>query len=290
MNLPLCSRDKISCHLGRERGTLRCEQGNQSKPRATVRRPLTMTGRHMADGRRGHSQQLGDGKERLKDSAWVTWAALGSSRRMILITGAACLCLIVAGVSAAILVLGSQAGHVAATISSGSAAKSPDGQSAASIASSRATTGIQVTSNGIAKSALQWPPGLKHRILRWKAGPGGTALVTVEQQMGNSMQASGTGLYASMRTACASLASSAKQAQAGPPIPDAAMQQLYGKALAELSTAAVDCRNAISTQQESDETLTVHVNKALLNRSRLEFTTASGKLYRATEQIQSEHR
>jgi hypothetical protein len=107
--------------------------------------------------------------------------------------------------------------------------------------------------------------------------------------MGSAMQAAGVKLYSTMKLACASLASDVGTAQAGPPIPYAAMQRLYTNALAGLSSAAADCRNAIS-EHPSDETTAVHVDEALLNQSRLEFAAMSKKLYRATAQIQSAHR
>ena len=49
--------------------------------------------------------------------------------------------------------------------------------------------------------------------------------------MGSAMQAAGVRLYATMKMTCASLASDIGTAQAGPPIPYAAMQRLYGNAL-----------------------------------------------------------
>jgi hypothetical protein len=104
--------------------------------------------------------------------------------------------------------------------------------------------------------------------------------------MGSAMQAAGLKLYVSMRVTCAELASDIGSAQAGPPIPYAAMQQMYAKALVKLSTAAADCRSAISVHADGEDT-SVHVNKALLSQSRLEFAATSKVLYRATAQIQS---
>ena len=103
------------------------------------------------------------------------------------------------------------------------------------------------------------------------------------------MQAAGVRLYATMTVACASLASDIGTAQAGPPIPYGAMQRLYGKALTVLSKAAADCRNAIS-EHPADESIAIHVNKVLMDQSRLEFAAASKKLYQATAQLQSVHR
>ena len=64
------------------------------------------------------------------------------------------------------------------------------------------------------------------------------------------MQAAGVKLYATMRLACASLASEIETAQSGPPIPYASMQQLYARGLAGLSGAAADCRSAISVRPD----------------------------------------
>jgi hypothetical protein len=224
---------------------------------------------------------------------------------MLLITLAACLCLVAAGVAVAVFSSpgGSQADHIA---SAGNDIASAGGNSPAPATpqtalptapakSSRATTKtdvtskIDVTSNGIAKSALKWPPQLEQQILRWTAGPGGQALAAVSSHMGSAMQAAGIKLYAPMKLACAELASDVGTAQAGPPIPDAAMQRLYAKALAGLSTAAADCRSAISVAQ-GDEATSVHVNEALLSQSRLEFASVSKVLYQATAQLQSVHR
>jgi hypothetical protein len=107
--------------------------------------------------------------------------------------------------------------------------------------------------------------------------------------MGTAMQSAGLKMYAPMKQTCVQLASEVGTAQAGPPIPENAMQRLYAKALAGLSRAAADCHGAISVHVD-DEDVEVHVNRPLLNRSRLEFAAASAKLYRATGEIESLHR
>jgi len=122
--------------------------------------------------------------------------------------------------------------------------------------------------------------------LRWDAGPGGKTLAAVREQMGTAMQSAGLKLYAQMKLACAQLASEVSTAQAGPPIPDNAMQRLYAKALAGLSRAAANCHTAISIHEDGEDTK-ARVNGPLLNRSRAEFAAASTKLYRATSEIES---
>jgi hypothetical protein len=104
--------------------------------------------------------------------------------------------------------------------------------------------------------------------------------------MGTAMQSAGLKLYAQMKQACGQLASEVGTARVGPPIPDNAMQRLYAKALAGLSRAAANCHAAISVRPD-DESVEIHVNRPLLNRSRLEFAAASAKLYRATGEIES---
>jgi len=88
-----------------------------------------------------------------------------------------------------------------------------------------------------------------------------------------------------MKVACVSLDASIQAARAAPPIPDVAMQNLYGQALAELSGAAADCQQAISEKPQGDENIVIHENKTLLNRSRSEFAAGSKKLYEATAAI-----
>ena len=274
----------------------------RGKPRDAVTRLLIMGGKHMADGRSQSPEPPNGGNEQPTRHQWFPWAAAGSSsragggsRRALLVTLAACLCVAAAGVSVAVFSSpGGQAGHISAanstpTSNAASGAQTQPGQPTAPTPSSRGTTGPKVTSEGVVTPPLGWPSRLNHQILHWKAGPGGTALNAVEQHMGSAMQAAGVRLYATMKMTCASLASDIGTAQAGPPIPYAAMQRLYGNALAGLSNAAADCRNAIS-EHPSDETVAVHVNQALLNQARLEFAAMSKKLYRATAQIQSAHR
>jgi hypothetical protein len=211
---------------------------------------------------------------------------------MVLIVSAVCLCVVMAGVGIALLSSpGGQAGHVAGTSSTppANATTTQPAQPTSPAATSRATTRPKVKGAGVVTTALGWPQRLNHQILRWRAGPGGKALTTVEQQMGTAMQAAGIKSYAPMKTACASLASEVGTAQAAPAIPYGAMQGLYAKALAGLSRAAADCQSAIS-EHPSEETVDIHVNQALLSQSRLEFAAMSKKLYKATGQIPSAHR
>lgn len=244
------------------------------------------------DGRPELPKSPDDDNEQQAGSAPVPGAAGGGSRRMLLITLMVGLCVVAAGVSVAVFSStgGGQAGHVAGAGSSPAATSARAAQPTAPSASSRVTTRPEVTSDGLAKSVLRWPPRLKHQILRWEAGPGGKALAAVEEQMGTAMQAAGVKLYAPTRLACVQLASDISTAQAGPLIPDGAMQRLYAKALAGLSRAAADCRTAISVHAGGDESVGIHVNRALLNQSRVEFAAMSKKLYRATAKIRSVHR
>jgi hypothetical protein len=111
-------------------------------------------------------------------------------------------------------------------------------------------------------------------------------LTTVETQTGNAMQAAGLKMFPPMKIACGSLASGIGTAQAGPPIPYEPMQSLYAKVLTGLSRAAADCRTAISVHVDGEET-DVHLSHGLLNQSRVEFAAMSGRLYKATAEIQA---
>jgi hypothetical protein len=243
----------------------------------------------MTDSQPGPSKPATDRGKQPGGPVRALWAGSGSSRRIVLIVSAACLCVAAAGVTVAVLSSpGSPAGHIAAGSSPAAKATQPQaGQPAAPAASSPAVAGAKVTSNGVAKSALRWPPRLNNQIQRWREGPGGSYLASVTSQMGAAMQAAGVKQYGAMRMTCTTVASEVRAAQAGPPIPDAAMQRLYAKALAGLSSAAADCRQAISEHPEGDEDLEIHLNHALLDQARLEFAAASKKLYRATAEISS---
>jgi len=250
----------------------------------------------MIDGQPEPSRRPDEDSEQQAGSAPVPGAAGGSSRRVMLIAATVGLCLVLAGVAIAVFSSpnGGQAGRVAGAGNSPAtatppAATPPAAQPTAPAASSRGTPRPKVASDGLAKSVLRWAPGRKRQILRWDAGPGGQALAAVSEQMGTAMQSAGLKQYAQMKLACAQLASDIGAARAEPPIPDAAMQRLYAKALTGLSRAAADCHAAISIHVD-DESTDVHLNRPLLNRSRLEFAAASKKLYRATGEIEALHR
>jgi hypothetical protein len=147
-----------------------------------------------------------------------------------------------------------------------------------------------VTAHKGSNSVLTWPPRLSRQILRWEAGPGGASLARVEAQLGTAMQTAGLKLYVTMKNACGALASNTRTAQAGPPIPDRAIQRSYGQALAGLYSAASDCQAAISIHATGDETTETRLDSALLSRARAEFALMSSHLYRATAQISSLHR
>jgi hypothetical protein len=219
---------------------------------------------------------------------------------MLFVTLAVCLCVAVAGAAVAIFSPAGDgnAGRVAGITNSpimggNKAGETPPTGHVNTVPSTRPTTGQAgttapvVAGAGLAKTALRWSPTLKQQMVHWRTGPGEAALSAVTQQMGYAMQAGGVNLYFSMREACVRLASDIQTAQAGPPIPDAAMQRLYAKALTGLSRAAADCRHAITTDPSGDETLDIHLNKAQMSRAQAGFTTASKRIYNATAAIQT---
>jgi len=220
------------------------------------------------------------------------WARLGGmtrpgSHRMLLAATVACLGVLVAGVSIAVFSQpsGSQARHAAAASSPAPAATGA-GQPKAAAPGHHASTGTKVTSDGVASTALRWPPRLTHSIERWAKGRGGAALAAVTAQLGDSMQAANLKLYAQMRQSCASLSGSVAAARAAPSIPAAAMQHLYAKTLAGIDRTAADCRGAI-TIKPGDETTETQLNHPLLDRARAGFAQVSARLYRATAEIRT---
>jgi len=89
----------------------------------------------------------------------------------------------------------------------------------------------------LGSTALPLPKKLQARVAAWDAGHGGAALAALSSQFGNVLQAAGVKQYVPMKRACVQLAAEVAAAQAGPPIPDAAMQRLYAKALADFARA-----------------------------------------------------
>lgn len=218
----------------------------------------------------------------------------GRRPRWVLIVAAiAGLCMITAGIAIAVV---SPSGGTAFSSSGSNAHQAVAGATSAPhptapAPSGHATSqGVQtkpgVASDGAAKTTLRFPKRLARQVSRWEAGPGGKTLAAVTAQMGYALQAGGARLYFQMKHACASLASDIQTAQAGPAIPDAAMQRMYGKALAKLSQAAATCRSAISLAA-GDESLETHVHAALLKRSQTELAAGSKFLYQGTAEVRS---
>jgi hypothetical protein len=223
------------------------------------------------------------------ESADHTGQHVGASRWMVMAAVIVFLCLVGAGIT------------VAASSSTGDPARASHPADRATSATTAPTTRATApasrkvmtkpvgTSEDIAKTALRFPKRLKPRVLRWNAGPGGKALAAVTAQLGTVMQAGGIRLYNPMKLGCTALAADIRTAQAAPPIPDAAMQRLYAKTLAGLSSAATDCRHAISLKLKGDEDMQTHVQGALVKQSMAEFAAGSNKLYTATAEIRALH-
>ena len=134
--------------------------------------------------------------------------------------------------------------------------------------------------------ALSLPTSMQSRVASWQSGPGGRDLTAVSSRLGQALQASGIRQYTSMKSACTQLASSVATAEAGPQIPDAAMQNLYAKALAELAKGAADCRTAISVASTGDETTQAHVDTTMLHQATSELSAGATDVFRATAEIQ----
>jgi hypothetical protein len=182
----------------------------------------------------------------------------------------------------------------------GHAASSPSSAAGAAVGSSASTSGgtiPQVTSRtkgkvisaaGLAAKggALTLPKSLQRQVISWQSGPGGAHLTAVSSGLGTALQAAGVRQYSPMKHACAQLASSVATANAGPQIPDAAMQQVYAKALAELARGAADCQAAISLKTSGDESVDVHLDTALLQQSISELSVGAKDVFRSTAEIQ----
>jgi hypothetical protein len=245
-----------------------------------------VTEEDMTNGRHHPWKRPGDRNHQQAGRAQIPKVTPNRSRRVLLVAAAVGLGAIATGVSlAAFSSPSSQAGHIAGASNGSSAATARSPQPTPPVASS--TTGPNITSAGIAKTVMEYPPQLKGQILRWSAGSGGTAWSSVTAQLGSVTQTGGTRLYSQLRLECASLGSSVRTARSAPPIPDKIMQRSYAKVLAGLAIAAADCRDAISVRSVGDEGQQIDVNKVLLNRSLAQFGAESRALYMATAEIRT---
>jgi hypothetical protein len=147
-------------------------------------------------------------------------------------------------------------------------------------AKGKVPSAAQVAESG---GALSLPANMQGRVIAWHSGPGGAHLEAVTRLFGDALQAGGERKYSSMRSACVQLTRSVSTAQAGPPIPVAAMQMLYGKALGELANAAADCQAAITTRPGAE---TLGVNATMRRQAASELAVGARDIFRSTAEIE----
>jgi hypothetical protein len=149
-------------------------------------------------------------------------------------------------------------------------------------AEGKVPSAAQVAENG---GALSLPTNTQSSVIAWQAGPGGKDLAAVTRLFGDALQAGGERQYVEMRTACTQLTHGVSTAEAAPQIPVAAMQSLYGKALAELAQGAADCQAAIATKPGNEE-LGTTVNATMRQQAASELAAGARDIFRSTAEIQ----
>lgn len=204
--------------------------------------------------------------------------------------------IVLAAVTAALIAVASGGTHQA---SSGGTSAATEGASAApgsikapqvnqarssgNKAKAKVPSAAQVAESG---GALGIPANMQSRVITWQFGRGGTRLGTISSLFGTALQQRGLRQYPLMKETCTQLAHSVPTAQAGPPIPVAAMQTLYVQALAELAKGAADCQAAITVTPTGDESQQTHVDAALLQQSVSELAAGSRDIFRSTAEIE----
>lgn len=126
------------------------------------------------------------------------------------------------------------------------------------------------------------------RVRAWNKGPAGAALSQVTSHASTVLMAHGVGQYPQMLQACRALSASVQAAEALPPIPDAAMQQLYTKSLAAFSSGTAKCLVGISQRPEGDEDTVTQVNQVVIHQALNLFSVGMSDLYVATEVLRKQ--
>jgi hypothetical protein len=179
---------------------------------------------------------------------------------------------------------GTSAATGGAPVASGSLKTSQANQApnSSSQAKNKVPSAAQAAESG---GALSLPVNMQSRVIVWQSGPGGADLAAVTRLFGDVLQAGADRQYVQMRLACVQLAHRVSTAEAGPQIPVAAMQTLYGKALAELAKGAADCQAAI-TITPGDEELVTTVNDTMRQQAASELAAGSKDIFRSTAEIE----
>jgi len=202
------------------------------------------------------------------------------------------------GLSAGLIIYAT--GGTKQAASSGSAGSSGSSQTGGSALGTAGSTGGTAPKGGTSTAkgkvisaaklaeqggALSPPTNMQSSVASWQSGSGGRELTAVSARLGAALQAGGIKQYTSMRSACTQLAGSVTAAEAGPRIPDTAMQNLYTKALSDLAKGAADCRTAISVKATGDETTQANVDTATLHQASAELSAGATDIFRSTAEI-----
>ena len=187
----------------------------------------------------------------------------------------------------------SSGGTSAATTSGGTSAATTSGGTSAATGAAPAVTGGSKAKGKVASAAqvaesggaLSLPANVQSRVIAWQDGPGGEHLAAVTRLFGDALQAAGARQYSQMRSACTQLTHSVSTAGAGPQIPVAAMQSLYGNALAELAKGAADCQAAITIAGEGED-LGTKVNATVRQQAESELAAGARDIFRSTAEIE----
>lgn len=123
-------------------------------------------------------------------------------------------------------------------------------------------------------------------VSSWSA-EAGKALAHVTTQSENVVSARVAGNYPRMLRYCTALAAAVQDAENAPPIPDAAMQQMYTQSLNALKQGATDCMAGITEHHEGLEEAKVDVNHAEVERAMSELGAGVNDLRIATSALRT---
>jgi hypothetical protein len=121
-----------------------------------------------------------------------------------------------------------------------------------------------------AADTIKLSPSSATSVVAWYHGNGGAAFTSLTKALDQASSAKATGGIAAFEKNCGQIGTTAKEAEASPPMPVSSAAQWYTTALKGYVQSAADCQQGVSTQDEKliqQAAGEVETNNSYLNRA-----------------------